>query len=137
MQSITVNGWNLVKVEGSEERRILDVELGERLGYAKPLRAVQRIIEELIKDGEMAGVLRGDRTVLTQMPTGGTREDTVKAYYLTEREVGQRTVLSPVPMYGEWATVTTTVTVAVVDLNSISGDTDHPWAASPTPSHLS
>lgn len=87
--AINVNGWNLVRVGKAEERRILDVELGERLGYAKPLRAVQKIIDGLISDGELPGVLHGDRTILISKPNGGTEQRTVKAYYLTEREALQ------------------------------------------------
>jgi len=83
---VTVNGWSLHQVEGSAERLILDVDLGQRLGYAKPLRDVQRVIESLVKDAELPGIRCEDRTVLTSMPRGGSREETVKAYYLTERE---------------------------------------------------
>jgi len=89
MQSITVNGWNLVKVDASEVRRILDVELGERLGYADPLK-VQRVIEGLVADGELPGVLRADRTVASGNLRGkGPQERVVPAYYLTEREALQ------------------------------------------------
>jgi hypothetical protein len=96
--TLTINGWNLVKLDSSEERRILDVELGKRLGYADPLK-VQRVIKGLIDDGELPGIVDADRTVVIAKggAVRGTEERTVKAYYLTEREALQVIAKSRTP----------------------------------------
>ena len=69
---------------GDEEPRMLDVDVAKRLGFKRP-RDIRQIIERIWPEGQRPCV----RVTVqrTQMPTGGTRETSVNAYWLTEAQV--------------------------------------------------
>lgn len=81
-----VNDWSLMPpVEGDDEPRVRDLDLGERLGYANP-RKVRELIKRLIESGEIAGVHVRPTVGRTSMPRGGSRAVEVDEFWLTERE---------------------------------------------------
>ena len=82
---VRIDGWDLVKEDGSSEPRIRDLDLAARLQYREP-RLIRKLIKRLIDDGFLSGIHVRSTVERTSMPRGGVRETTLQEYHLTEAE---------------------------------------------------
>lgn len=86
---VEVEGWS-VAVEGvgdPTEGRVLDIEVGEKLGYSRGGKRFRQFIAALVKQGILLGVYVRTVTVQTSMPNGGVRTQTVTEYWLTKEQI--------------------------------------------------
>lgn len=85
-QNITINGWRLcVFSTETGEPRIRDLDLAERLGYAKP-HNIRDLIRRLIADDKLRGVLQF-RTVRNYESRPGIKQErAVDEFWLTEAQ---------------------------------------------------
>lgn len=81
--SITINGWALDA--STDEPRIRDVDLAERLGFAQP-RDVRKLIRRYEKSGDLSGVSMRATVARIEIRPGVFRNDTVNEYWLTEAD---------------------------------------------------
>ena len=79
-----VDGWPL-DVTNSEDPRVRDVDLAERLGFAEP-RMIRKLVKRMMDDQELIGVHVRSTVERTSMPRGGERETAVTEYWLTEED---------------------------------------------------
>lgn len=86
-RQFTVEGWTLgTLAEDSEhEPRIQDIELGERLGFDRPL-AIRDLIKRIVRTENPSGFTVVRTVRMTQMPTGAARKTTAHEFWLTEEE---------------------------------------------------
>jgi hypothetical protein len=86
-QVAAVGGWQLHRwaEDRSNEPRIMDLDLAERLGHSRP-RDIRRVIRELVKNGHLPGIYVRARGARTSMPRGGRRTSIHDAFWLTEEE---------------------------------------------------
>lgn len=83
---VEVQGWQVaVEGVGDAEEKIRDLDLGEKLGYARP-RDIRKLIERLMKEGRLPGVYVRAIWRAREMPNGGTRQEEVQEYWLNERQ---------------------------------------------------
>ena len=83
----TVEGWELVTLPNVQTPLIEDIELGRKLGYARPRQGVQDRIRALIKKGELQGILRQHIQMRSGKLQGfGEQSRSGYAYFLTEEE---------------------------------------------------
>ena len=82
---VRVDGWDLVKEDGSSEPRIRDLDLAGRLQYREP-KAIRKLIKRLVEAGFLPNISIRDTVSRTELPSGGVRETTVQEYHLTEAE---------------------------------------------------
>lgn len=80
---ITINGWALDA--STDEPRIRDIDLAERLGHKRP-RNLRLTIKGFKESGVLPGVDVRCSQQRTSMPRGGEREEAVTEYWLTEAE---------------------------------------------------
>jgi site-specific DNA-cytosine methylase len=74
------NGWKLLlSKQTGDEPRIRDIDLAEKLGYARP-RDIRKLIERLLKDGRLKDV----KVCATVAQTSGGRPG--KEYHLTRNQ---------------------------------------------------
>jgi hypothetical protein len=81
---IKIDNWGLTKIEADSERRVLDVELGERLGLEKP-RNIRLLIKKFSADLEQFGPLPMRPVEMRIEKRGaihGFESRKVNAYYL-------------------------------------------------------
>lgn len=86
--TVRVGTWTFTSwfAAGADEPRILDLDLGERLGYERP-RDIRKLIERLVRDKKLNDVHVCATVARTQMPApGGMRETVVDEYWLTEAQ---------------------------------------------------
>lgn len=93
---VRVDGWDLVKEDGSSEPRIRDLDLAGRLEYSRT-RDVRKLIDRLENEGHLPNICVRDTVARTQMPTGGVRETVEREYLLTEEEALLVTTQSKTP----------------------------------------
>jgi hypothetical protein len=79
----TVDGWS-VAMDG-DEPTILDGELGERLGFARP-RDIRKLIERLAKDGKLNNLRIRATVARIELRRGVHRDQVVNEYWLTEAQ---------------------------------------------------
>ena len=81
---ITINGWSL-DAQNSDEPRVRDIDLAERLGYERP-RDIRKLIARLAEEGEISGV--HTRATVARVARAGRGEVDVKAdeFWLTEEQ---------------------------------------------------
>lgn len=85
-QTLTVNGWRLcVFSTDTGEPRIRDLDLADRLGYAKP-HNIRNLIGRLIAEQKLSAVHVVFTVKTTSMPHGGVREVRSEEFWLTEAQ---------------------------------------------------
>lgn len=78
-----VDGWS-VTLDG-DEPRILDEELGRRLGFARP-RDIRKLIDRLVKDGKLSDIRISATVARYESRPGIWQERVVNEYWLTEHQ---------------------------------------------------
>lgn len=82
---VRVDGWDLVKEDGSSEPRIRDLDLAARLEYSRT-RDIRKLIERLQNDGHLPNIAWRDTVARQELKSGGVHETPVREYLLTEEE---------------------------------------------------
>jgi hypothetical protein len=80
IRTVSVGGWPLAFLDGSEEPRIRDIDLGERLAYERP-RKIRELIARLEEQGKITGVCRRPVVGLR-----GFAEEIIEEAWLTEEQ---------------------------------------------------
>jgi hypothetical protein len=92
-------GFNF-EVGDDSVARVRDIDIGEKLGLSRP-RDVRKTIADLIKDGEIVGVITRDERARVKAKGGGTREQPVTEYWLDKRQAFHVAVLTRTPQAAE------------------------------------
>ena len=82
---VRVDGWDLVKEDGSSEPRIRDLDLAARLQYREP-RLIRKLIKRLLASGFLSNMSQRSTVERYEIKPGKWHETTVQEYYLTEAE---------------------------------------------------
>lgn len=80
---VAIEGWTLDVTE--DEPRVLDEELGRRLGFSRP-REIRKLIERMAKTGKLLGVLQRATATRYESKPGIWQERVVDQYWLTEAQ---------------------------------------------------
>jgi hypothetical protein len=83
-RTLDLGAWHLVCAAGDDEPRVRDIDAAECLGFKRP-RKVRDLIERIWPKNKRPDVR--PTVGRASMPRGGTREVTVKEYWLTEAEL--------------------------------------------------
>lgn len=80
---VKIDGWSVTMDD--DEPRIMDEELGKRLGFART-RKIRELIERLLRDGKLNDIHCRPTVGRQSTGNGGTREYVVDAYWLTKKQ---------------------------------------------------
>lgn len=80
---VTVAGWALDT--STDEPRIRDLDLAEKLGFKEP-RAIRKLIKRYVKSGDLSRDSMRDTVSRIEIRPGVFRDDTISEAWLTEAE---------------------------------------------------
>jgi hypothetical protein len=78
-----IDGWSVSM--DADAPRILDEELGKRLGFARP-RDIRKLIDRLVKDEKLRDIRMRATASRIELRRGVHRDQVVNEYWLTERQ---------------------------------------------------